>query len=161
MIKLPPGITVTEIPLDKRYKSTIEGWTTRIRKLYDTIEDRFGEAGLQLIRDVSGEYGREIAARVRKRYDGRELTIDEVGLFLVKVFNGMRSEGEILEWSEDRVTIMVPACPYPFTRPQVCAAHTTMEEQLVKGLNPNLDYVIEKCIPSGDDECWHVLKTAD
>ncbi len=81
-----------------------------------------------------------------------------MGLFLVRVFNGMRSEGKIIEWSDDRVTIMVPECPYPFTRPQTCAAHTSMEEALVKGLNPNLDYVIEKCIPRGDGECWHVLK---
>ncbi len=155
MIKLPPGIETYEIPLDKMYQSTISGWTTRIRKLYEAIEDRFGEEGLKLIAEVSAEYGREIAGKVKSR--GGEFDLREVGLFLVRVFNGMRSQGEITEWSDSRVTIMVPECPYPFTRPQTCAAHTSMEEALVKGLNPSLDYVIEKCIPRGDDVCWHTL----
>lgn len=156
MIKLPPGLETEEISLDRRYASTLKGLLTRIRKLYEAVEDRFGDEGLELIRDVSAEYGREIASRVRERKG--EMDLQQVGLFLVRVFNGMRSEGEIIEWSDDRVTIMVPECPYPFTRPQTCAAHTSMEEALVKGLNPNLDYVIEKCIPRGDQECWHVLK---
>ena len=156
MIKLPPGIEIEEIPLEKRYKSAIDGWTTRIRKLYEAIEDRFGEEGLKLISEVSVQYGREIAERVKSRRPDMDLR--QVGLFLVKVFNGMRSEGEILEWSDDKVTIMVPECPYPFTRPQICRAHTSMEEALVKGLNPDLDYIIEKRIPAGDSECWHVIR---
>ena len=156
MIKLPPGVEIEDIPLDQRYRSNLRGLLTRIRKLYEALEDRFGEEGLQLIRDISEEYGREIAARVRAR-EG-DMDIHQVGLFLVRVFNGMRSEGEVIEWTDDRVTIMVPQCPYPFTRPQTCAAHTTMEEALVKGLNPDLDYAIEKCIPRGDEVCWHVLK---
>lgn len=156
MIQLPPGITIPEIPLDERYRSNLKGLLTRIRKLYEAIEDRFGADGLRLIRDVSREYGTEIAARVRAREGA--MGLQEVGLFLVKVFNGMRSEGKVIEWTENRVVIMVPACPYPFIRPQTCAAHTAMEEALVKGLNPNLDYVIERCIPGGDRECWHVLK---
>jgi len=156
MIKLPPGVEVETVPLEKRYKSNLKGLLIRIRKLYEAIEDRFGEEGLQLITDVSTEYGREIAERVKTR-EG-EMDIYHVGLFLVKVFNGMRSEGEVTEWSDERVSIMVPECPYPFTRPQTCRAHTTMEEALVKGLNPNLDYVIEKCVPRGDSECLHVLR---
>ena len=70
----------------------------------------------------------------------------------------MRSEGAVIEWSKERVTIMVPECPYPFIRPQTCKAHTSMEEALVKSLNPGLDYLIEKCIPKGDSKCWHVLR---
>lgn len=156
MIKLPPGVEIEDIPLEKRYRSTLKGLLARIRMLYEAIEDRFGEDGLQLIREVSAQYGREVVARVRAREGNMDL--QQVGLFLVKVFNGMRSEGKVTEWTDERVTIMVPACPYPFTRPQTCAAHTSMEEALVKGLNADLDYVIEKCIPRGDDECWHVLK---
>jgi predicted ArsR family transcriptional regulator len=156
VIKLPPGVEAEEIPLEKRYRSNLKGLLTRIRLLYEAIEDRFGEEGLQLIREVSAQYGREIAAKVRDR-EG-EMDLQQVGLLLVKMFNGMRSEGEVTEWSDDKVTITVPACPYPFTRPQLCAAHTSMEEALVRGLNPDLDYVIEKCIPRGDGECWHVLR---
>ena len=159
MIKLPPGIEYEEIPLDKRYRSNLKGLLVRIRNLYEAIEDRFGDEGLKLIEEVSSQYGREIAEKVRARQG--EMDLHQVALFLVKVFNGMCSEGEIPEWSEDRVVISVPECPYPFTRPQICAAHTTMEENLVKGLNPDLDYVIEKCIPRGDSVCWHVLKKRD
>ncbi|MBS1262129.1 MAG: hypothetical protein MAG453_01468 [Calditrichaeota bacterium] len=155
MIKLPPGVEIEEVPLDKRYRSNLRGLLVRIRKLYEALEDRFGEDGLELIRDVSREYGDEIAQRVRAREDGMDL--HDVARFLVKLFNGMRAEGEVREWSDERVVIMVPECPYPFTRPQTCRAHTTMEEALVHGLNPGLDYVIEKCIPEGDPECWHVL----
>jgi hypothetical protein len=155
MIKLPPGINVEPIPLEKRYKSNLRGLLQRIRKLYEAIEDHFGEDGLNLITEVSTEYGQEIAERVKTR-EG-EMNIHEVGLFLVKVFNGMRSEGEITEWTDKRVCIMVPECPYPFTRPQICRAHTSMEEALVKGLNPQLEYNIEKCIPNGDPVCHHVL----
>jgi len=155
MIKTPPEIEIPEIPLDKQYRSNLHGLLIRIRKLYEAIEDRFGEEGLVLIREVSTQYGQEIAARVSAR-EG-EMDIHDVARFLVKIFNGMRSDGEILEWTDDRVVIMVPQCPYPFTRPEICAAHTAMEEALVKVLNPSLDYTIEKCIPRGDKECWHVL----
>ncbi len=159
MIKLPPGVEIEEIPLDKRYSSNLKGLLIRIRKLYEAIEDRFGEEGLELVTEVSDQYGKEIAERVKTR-EG-EMSLRDVGLFLVKIFNGMRSEGEVLEFSDEKVVIMVPECPYPFTRPQTCKAHTRMEESLVEGLNPDLDYVIEKCVPSGDSQCWHVLKKKD
>lgn len=158
MIKTPSGVEIEAVPLDNQYRSNLRGLLTRIRKLYEAMEDRFGEDGLALIRDVSSQYGKEIAARVHSR-EG-EMDIHAVAKFLVKVFNGMRSEGEIVEWTDHRVVIMVPACPYPFTRPQTCAAHTAMEEALVKGLNPSLNYTIERCIPRGDKECWHVLSQA-
>ncbi|NQS97669.1 MAG: hypothetical protein HQ591_04375 [candidate division Zixibacteria bacterium] len=156
MIKLPPGVTIEEVPLDKRYASTVKGLQTRIRKLYEAVVERFGEAGFELIKNVSAQYGREIAGKVRARQG--EMDIKQVGLFLVRVFNGVRSDGEVIEWTDEKITIMVPECPYPFTKPETCQAHTSMEENLVKGLNPNLDYVIERCIPRGDSECWHVLK---
>ena len=151
MIKIPPGIEIEEIPVEKRYKSNLTGLLIRIRKLYEAIEDRFGEEGLRLIEEVSSQYGDEIAERVIAR-EG-EMNIEDVGKFLVKVFNGMRAEGHVPVWEKDRIVIAVPECPYPFTRPQICAAHTKMEEHLVKGLNPNLDYKITKCIPLGDSEC--------
>jgi len=155
MIKLPPGIEIEEIPLDQRYRSNLRGLLTRIRKLYEAVEDRFGEEGLELIRKVSEEYGREIGERVHRRRG--DMDIFDVGRFLVKIFNGMRSAGEVTKWTPERVVISVPECPYPFKRPEICAAHTKMEESLVKTLNPHLDYVIETCIPRGDSECKHVL----
>lgn len=159
MIKLPSGVTIEEIPFERRCRSTLKGLLIRIRKLYEAVEDHFGEEGLRLIQEVSTEYGREIAVRVRKHQN--KMDIHQVGLYLVRIFNGMQSDGEITEWQEDRVAIRVPMCPYPFTRPEICRVHTAMEEALVKGLNPELDYVIEKCIPRGDEACLHVIKRRD
>ncbi len=64
MIKLPPGIEIDEIPLEKRYASTLKGLLTRIRKLYEAVEDRFGDEGLKLIRDATS--ARNTVARSRR-----------------------------------------------------------------------------------------------
>ena len=53
---------------------------------------------------------------------------------------------------------MVPQCPYPFNDVKICSAHTSMECALVKGLNPDLEYNIEKSVPAGDPFCLHVLQ---
>lgn len=159
MIELPTGVTLPEIPLEKIYAGTIRGLSERIKRLYEAIYERFGDEGLDLIREVSEEYGSKIAENVKFRYG--EMDIQQTALFLTRIFNGMLSEGKITEWSDDKITIMVQECPYPFSKPEICEAHTTMEKALVAGLNPGLDYVIEKCIPCGDKECWHTLKKAD
>ena len=156
MIELPEGIESEERPLDVRYRSTLRGLLTRIRLLYDAIYERFGAEGLDLIRDVSAGYGRDIAHRVREREGVMDL--HDVGRFVVRVFNNLRAEGEITEWSDKRISITVPQCPYPFTRPEICRAHTCMEESLVTGLNSDLKYYIEKSIPAGDEFCVHVIE---
>jgi predicted ArsR family transcriptional regulator len=156
MIKLPPGIEYEPAPIDVRYRSNLRGLLQRIRMLYSAIVERFGDEGLQLIRDVSSEYGREIAAKVSAR-EG-PMDIKQVGMFLIKVFDNMRAEGEVVEFTDDRVAIAVSQCPYPFERDDICAGHTTMEESLVKGLNPELEYFIEESIPRGDARCVHVLR---
>ena len=157
MIKLPPGIVIDEVPLDIRYKGVLRGLLSRIKGLYEAIYARYGEDGLELIREVSVAYGEQAAKSARR--DGDAWDIERVGLYLVKVFNNMRAEGEVIEFEKHRVAIMVPRCPYPFTDPAICAAHTSMECALVKGLNPALDYFIEKSIPAGDACCLHVLTT--
>lgn len=155
MISLPPDLEIEELSLERRYRSTIRGLTTRIRKLYESVVDRFGEEGLRLIQEVSAQYGSEIAARVRQKQG--DMDFNDVGRFLVKVFNGMLANGEITEWSDKRIVIMVRECPYPFKSKEICAAHTSMEAALVKGLNPDLNYFIEKSLPNGDPDCRHVL----
>ncbi len=156
MIKLPPDVKVTEISIEARYKGVLHGLLTRIKGLYDAIYDRYGEDGLDLIREVSSSYGRSIASKVRG--DGDPWSIKDVGLYLVKVFNNMRSEGEVTEFTDERVAIKVPLCPYPFDKVEICQAHTSMERALVQGLNPDLDYEIELSVPAGDPFCLHVLK---
>lgn len=156
MIKLPAGIILEERSLDARYRSTLHGLLTRFRLLYDAIYDRFGDDGLELIRDVSASYGRDIARRIRAR-DG-QMDIDDVGRLIIRIFNNLQGGGEVTEWTDTRIAISVDECPYPFTRPEICRAHTSMEESLVTGLNPELDYVIEKSIPCGDPRCVHVIQ---
>lgn len=157
MIKIPDFIQIEEVPLDVRYRGVLSGLLKRIKGLYEAIYARYGEDGLDLIREVSTKYGSEIAKHARKGDEPWDIT--RVGLYLVKVFNNMRSEGEVTEFSENRVSIMVPRCPYPFEHTQICAAHTSMERALVKGLNPDLEYIIEKSVPAGDPHCLHVLTT--
>ncbi|MDP8240543.1 MAG: hypothetical protein P9X24_15735 [Candidatus Hatepunaea meridiana] len=159
MIKLPPGIEIPERPIEIRYKGVLHGLLTRIKGLYDAIYERYGEDGLQLIREVSSTYGRQIAERTRG--DDDPWQIRDVGLYLVMVFNNMRSEGEVTEFNDRRVAILVPHCPYPFDKVVICQAHTSMERALVQGLNPELDYIIEKSIPAGDPICLHVLNRRD
>jgi hypothetical protein len=155
MIKLPPGVVIEELPLEARYKGVLRGLLTRIKWLYEAIYERYGDEGLELIREVSTKYGSQAAVRVRGESEPWDLR--QVGLYLVKVFNNMRSEGEVTEFSEKRMAIMVPCCPYPFESCEICAAHTAMERALVKGLNPSLEYHIEKSVPAGDSFCLHVL----
>lgn len=156
MIKIPGHIDFQEASIEERYHGTVRGLQARIRDLYSEIVERFGQDGLQLIRSVSGQYGDSLGKHIYSRQGAS--SIQDVAKFLVKVFNNVLAEGEISEWSNERITIKVTRCPYPLTDPSICAAHTTMEEALVKNLNPDLDYHIEKCIPRGDQECWHVIK---
>lgn len=156
MIKLPQNIKIEEIPLDAMYRSVLRGLLTRIKVLYEAIYKRYGDDGLDLIREVSEQYGNEIAKRVRGNDEPWD--INRVGLFLVKVFNNLRADGEVTEFGKDRVSIMVPQCPYPFNDVKICSAHTSMECALVKGLNPDLEYNIEKSVPAGDPFCLHVLQ---
>jgi predicted ArsR family transcriptional regulator len=155
MIKLPKDVQTEEIPIEAMYRSVLRGLLTRIKVLYEAIYNRYGDDGLDLIREVSEQYGNEIAKRVRG--NDEPWNINKVGLFLVKVFNNMRAEGEVTEFGEKRVSIMVPQCPYPFKDTKICSAHTAMECALVKGLNPDLEYHIEKSVPAGDLFCLHVL----
>ena len=155
MIKLPKNVQIEEIPLEAMYRGVLRGLLTRIKVLYEAIYTRYGDDGLDLIREVSEQYGYDIAKRVRGNDEPWD--INKVGLFLVKVFNNMRAEGEVTEFGKNRVSIMVPQCPYPFKDAKICSAHTSMERALVKGLNPVLEYNIEKSVPAGDPFCLHVL----
>ncbi|RKY95502.1 MAG: hypothetical protein DRQ13_07005 [Ignavibacteriae bacterium] len=156
MIKLPKHVQIEEIPLEAMYRGVLRGLLTRIKVLYEAIYTRYGDDGLDLIREVSEQYGNEIVKRVRGNDEPWD--INKVGLFLVKVFNNMRAEGEVTEFGKDRVSIKVPLCPYPFKDKKICSAHTSMECALVKGLNPDLEYYIEKSVPAGDPFCLHVLQ---
>ena len=159
MIEVPPGVEYSQLPVEKKYKSATRGLLKRILTIYRGIYERFGQEGLDLIREVSQSYGKEIAELGKKRV--RMGDVQSVGLYLVRVFDMIDCQGEITEFSDNRVTIRLYQCPYPFDHPEICQAHTTMEEALIKTLGDNLEYVIARSIPQGDPFCEHVVKRKD
>ena len=142
--------------MEIRCRRTIRSLLTRIIELYEAIYDRYGTEGLELISEVSTRYGRDIARRAKG--DGGDWDIERVALFLLRIFNNVPSAGEVTEFNQRRVAIRVDMCPYPMRNVEICRVHTCMEEAVVKGLNPNLDYEIESSIPAGDEFCLHVIK---
>ncbi len=155
MIELPEGVRIDEPPIEKRYRSVTAGLLKRIKTLYDTIYEKYGEEGLELIRDVSRKYGLEIAERAKKRvktYDTKS-----VALYLIRIFNTVRGNGKVTKFTDDEVRIIIYECPYPFDKPEVCKAHITMEETLVETLGENLHYSTPRLIPKGDSYCEQVI----
>lgn len=156
MIRLPEGRVLESPPLEEKHARGVSILLQQIRRFYEALADTYGQRGLDHIRRVSAEYGRELLLRARKRV--RENDPRSVGLYLVRIFNNLDVDGEVVEYAPDRVTIRCGECPYPFSSPEVCEAHTTMERVIVEGLGPDLAYTVERSIPRGDDVCDHVVE---
>ena len=156
MIKIPTGVEYSHVSTEKKYKTVTVALLKRILTIYKGIYKKFGQKGLDLIREVSESYGKEIAELGKKRVKIGD--VKSVGLYLVRVFEMIDCQGEITRFSDDEVAIKLHQCPYPFDDPQICQAHTTMEEALVKALGQNLEYVITYSIPRGDPFCEHVVR---
>jgi len=139
----------------ERYRRAVPGYMKRIRDLYEAVQDRFGEEGLELIREVSRSYGERIAGNIKRR--GELRGVAAVGRYLLKVFDMVSDDWTVSEFTPDRLVIRVDRCPYPFTREEICSAHTCMEEALVTTLDPDLDYRIGCSLPKGDAFCEHIL----
>ena len=155
MIELPENIKIEEVPIEKRYKSVTAGLTRRIKILYEEIYDKFGEEGLELIKEVGIKYGEEIAQRAKNKI--KSGNIEAVALYVIRVFNTLRGTGKVVEFSDKRVVIRVWECPYQWKTPAMCEAHTQMEKTLVETLGPNLCYKVSKSIPKGDPYCDHII----
>ena len=52
--------------LEQVYRSAVKGLYGRITSYYTYIYDRFGEEGLDMIAEMSREYGERIIPRARK-----------------------------------------------------------------------------------------------
>lgn len=52
-MKLPPELDFERPTLEERYNRAVPGYMKRIADLYSAITDRFGDEGLELIREVS------------------------------------------------------------------------------------------------------------
>jgi hypothetical protein len=154
-VKLPGELDFERLSIDEKYERAVPGYMKRIRDLYEAIHDRFGEEGLELIREVSRAYGTRIGQNARKR--GEIRGVAAVGRYLLKVFDMIGGEWRISEYSPDRLVIAVDRCPYPFEREEVCRAHTCMEQALVAALDEELEYRIGCSIPRGDSFCEHIL----
>lgn len=154
-MSLPPELEFDRPDAEEKYRRAVPGYMKRICRLYEAIQDRFGDEGLDLIREVSREYGEQIAANVNKK--GGLRGVAQVGRYLLKVFDMVSDDWQVAEFTPDRLVITVDRCPYPFSRDEICRAHTCMEQALVGGLDDSLDYRVGRSIPQGDPVCEHIL----
>ncbi len=153
---LPPELEFERLTDAQKYHRAVPGYMRRLRRIYEAIHERFGDEGLDLIREVSREYGREIGENVKR--GGERRGLDEVGRYLLRVFDMVSDDWKVAEHNEDRIVITVDRCPYPFADAILCRAHTAMEEELVATLDDSLAWRIGRSIPQGDACCEHVLE---
>ena len=85
MKQLPAELEFERLSAEDKLQKAVPGYMKRIRRLYDAVYDRFGEAGLDLIRDVSSNYGAEIGNNINRR--GGLKGVTAVGRYLLKVFD--------------------------------------------------------------------------
>ena len=79
--------------------------TRRIKILYEAIFNKYGEDGLELIRQVGRQYGEEIARRAKSRIEKTDLK--SVAFYVIRIFNTLRGQGKVVEFSDQRVVIRV------------------------------------------------------
>ncbi len=142
--------------VDQKYRSAVAGLYGRLKSNYDSICEKFGDDGLELVAEMSRAYGDQIAARARSALTDND--IRTVGEYLIRIFNTMGDGSIVTENTGERVVIRVDRCPLNFTRTDMCLAHTEMETAVVRGLNPALTYRIGRSIPAGDSYCEHILE---
>jgi len=154
-MKLPKELEFEKLTVEEKYHRAVPGYMKRLCSLYEAIYERFGDDGLDLIREVSRRFGGSIGMNVRKKRDLKGVA--QVGKYLLQVFDMVSDDWSVREFSENRLVITVSRCPYPFTVDKVCEAHTCMEQALVETLDKNLEYRIGRSIPKGDPCCAHIL----
>lgn len=144
--------------LEQVYTSAVKGLYERITSYYNYLYDRFGQEGLDIISEMSREYGESIVPRAKKALGNND--IESVAAYLLRVFrtvNWNTDSIQLVSKSPEEIIIRVEDCPLHFKNPELCLAHTEMEKTLVEGLNPDIDYSISKSIPAGDGFCEHIL----
>jgi hypothetical protein len=149
-----------ERTIEQLYRSAVSGLYARLKSNYDFLYRKFGDEGIELIAEMSREYGLSIAARAGKRMKNHDL--DHVAAYLLRIFNtvsrGKKDFTELVKVDDSRVVIKANECPLHFTNPQMCVAHTAMEKTIVEELNPDLIYRIGRSIPAGDSCCEHIIE---
>jgi hypothetical protein len=143
-------------PIEVSSPRTVRSLLRRIRDMYEAVYTRYGLDGLELIQEVSREHGVKIGQHARK--DNPPWKIHDIGNYIIRMFNNINANGEVEDYSPNRIAIRVDYCPYPIESCAICCAHTCMEQALVETLNPEYEFIIEKSIPNGDSCCLHVIK---
>ena len=144
--------------LEQVYRSAVRGLYARITSYYNYLYNRFGQEGLEMISEMSREYGESIVPRARKALGKND--IESVATYLLRILRTVdwNTDGiQLLSKSPEEIVIKVQDCPLQFKNPELCLAHTTMEKTVVEGLNPDIKYTIGKSIPAGDGFCEHIL----
>jgi hypothetical protein len=145
--------------LKQVYRSAVSGLYGRLRSNYDFLYQRFGDDGLNLIAEMSRDYGISVANRAKAKLTNNSLA--SVAEYLIRIFDTVSRGRDMLtkiEKDKKKVVIRVNRCPLDFDNPKMCLAHTTMEKTVVEALNPNLTYRIGKSIPAGDSYCEHIVE---
>ena len=70
--------------IEQVYRSAVKGLYARITSYYDYLYDRFGDEGLEIIADMSRQYGRTIVPRAQKALKSDD--IDSVASYLLRIF---------------------------------------------------------------------------
>ena len=151
-------MTQDDRTLEQVYRSAVKGLYARITSYYNYLYDRFGQEGLDMISEMSREYGESIVPRARKALGKND--IESVATYLLRIFRTVdwNTDGiKLVSKSPEEIIIRVENCPLHFKKPELCRAHTTMEKTVVEKLNPDINYVIGKSIPAGDGFCEHIL----
>jgi len=155
-MNLPKELEFERLTAEEKLGKAVPGYMRRMLGLYNAVYERFGEDGLDLIRNVSSNYGVQIGKNLNKKGGLKGLV--EVGRYLLRVFDIVGGDWEVTEFSDDRLIIAVHRCPFPFEKPEICQAHTCMEKNLVATLDESLQYRIGCSIPAGDAYCEHILE---
>jgi len=146
--------------IEQVYRSAVSGLYARLRSNYDFLYRSLGEEGLKLIAEMSREYGITVAERAKSRLKDTDMA--SVSGYLLRIFDTVARGQDIIttvEENKDRIIIRVNRCPLDFDNPEMCRAHTSMEQAVVEHLNPGLTYRIGKSIPAGDSFCEHIVET--
>lgn len=145
--------------IEQVYRSAVSGLYSRLRSNYDFLYRKFGNDGLKLIEEMSREYGISVAERAKAGLEKNDLA--SVAGYLLRIFDTVARGQDLVstvEDNQDRVIIRVNRCPLDFSDPEMCRAHTAMEQAVVAELNPDLTYRIGKSIPAGNAFCEHIIE---
>jgi predicted hydrocarbon binding protein len=152
-LKAWPAVTV-EVPLEflELYCNDIAGG------LAQTIYDKLGNEGLELIKKVMYEAGRRVAERHKLAGKVKATDLKSVGEFYVSLFNNWLGSVLIPESTDKKVVHRVVACEFGCADKKLCDAMMALDRGIVETLNPELTVVTVKTVSAGEPYCENVVR---